>query len=203
MKTLLLSVILSLQAFGAAAESLDLNAVDIFPVRVEIAPGKRLARVEVVNRTKHAVAYEVRAETPAGELTGDVLVSPPVLALEPGQRGTVKVGVPTPAPADQEQYARLVLNDVSPAPIEHKADGVFARLSLSLPIFVGAGQAQLSMERTANGYRLANSGTATAKIIRVAGSRTLEYVPPGAATVLGIKPGQKVEFEGLPELVAK
>ncbi|WP_374618438.1 molecular chaperone [Pandoraea sp.] len=73
--------------------------------------------------------------------TEDLIASPPILRIEPGERQIVRLVRVTQAPEQSEQSYRLLVDEL-PSTRTTPAEGVSIRLRYSLPVFVQASHAR-------------------------------------------------------------
>lgn len=180
------------------------GAIEISPVRVDLAPGGTAA---VTLRNAGSVPVSVQADVfdwsqdEAGEdrlePTGTVVVVPPIFTLEAGARQVVRVAH-LGAGTDTEQSFRLIFSELPPAQPEAPFVGVAVRLKLSIPVFV-AGADRPAPGLGVTGFResdgrgvlsVTNPGRAHAKVVGVTLHRADEapvdvpvvrYLLPGAS----------------------
>lgn len=130
---------------GPAARA---QALSVMPVNVRMAPGEQAATVTVSNQGSSPAAFQVRAykwnqQGDNDELTAssDVVVSPPIATIAPGQSQVVRLILRQP-PQDREATYRIILDQIPP-PAEPGV--VHVLLRMSIPIF-----AQPKTRATAN-----------------------------------------------------
>ena len=133
---------------GTAAAQLVIG-----PVVVEFGPQQRVAAVTV--RLDDSVTQPVRLQAEVlrwrQDLSGaaistetdEMLVTPPVADLRPGQRQVFRLALRGPRPAPEELAYRLVLEDISEVPASHTAPAANSqdlaidfRLRYDLPVMV-------------------------------------------------------------------
>lgn len=151
----------------------------VSPVRIFMSLRDRAVALEVTNTG--AASVTLRAElnawtqTTAGEdqlaPTDDIVLSPPVLKLAPGDRQVVRLVRLVPAnPARQATY-RMLLREVREPGQTSQGVGMNIQLVLSIPIFVSPPSAARAIEcgaaaRSSEAVRFtcANRGSAYAQI---------------------------------------
>lgn len=128
---------LSVAAAMAAAASFIVN-----PVRVHLGADQRVVALTVRNNGSAAVRvqaqpmrWSAQGEADQYDATDQLLVSPPLFALEPGATQIVRVGLRTPHIGALEQAYRLYLTEV-PGPVGAERQGLAMTLRLGIPIFV-------------------------------------------------------------------
>ena len=191
------------------ASASQAGGLQVAPVSVTLTPAKSADGLTLSNVGDAPLHAQVRVyrwqqgvdESETLEPTGDVIVSPPMIALQPGAEQLVRVirTGPAPAPGAPEATYRIVVDELPPAP-DVVGGGLNFVLRYSLPGFVlPAGpdvRPDLNWELAeADGtvaVRAANSGGQHAQVADVAhvgpdGSRTilatglLGYALPGAS----------------------
>ena len=164
---------LSVAAAQAAAASFVVN-----PVRVNLAESQRVVSLTVSNNGTAPVRvqaqpmlWSAQGEMDQYEATDQLLVSPPLFALEPGGTQILRVGLRNPRAAEQEQTYRLYLTEV-PGPVGADFQGLTMTLRLGIPIFVlpsvkVAPALEGNLTPAAEGVELAvdNRGLAHARLI--------------------------------------
>ena len=128
---------LSVAAAQAAAASFIVD-----PVRVSLAESQRVVSLTVSNNGTAPVRvqaqpmlWSAQGEMDQYEATDQLLVSPPLFALEPGGTQILRVGLRNPRAGAQEQSYRLYLTEV-PGSIGENFQGLAMTLRLGIPIFV-------------------------------------------------------------------
>ena len=135
-------------ASGTAAAQLVIG-----PVVVEFGPQQRVAAVTV--RLDDSVRQPVRLQAEVRRWrqdlaglalsteTDEMLVTPPVADLRPGQSQVFRLALRGPRPAPEELAYRLVLEDISEVPASHTASAANSqdlaidfRLRYDLPVMV-------------------------------------------------------------------
>lgn len=121
------------------------------PVRVDLGPNARSAAVTVVNEGPEKLNFQLQgmdwAQDAAGKdqytETRDLIFFPRIMTLEPGQEGTVRIGLKTPA-STAERTFRLFIEELPG--IVKKPEGNGAQINFlvrfGLPIFAGPLQPQ-------------------------------------------------------------
>ena len=144
----------------------------VTPVRIDIAPARRAASIEVHNTGDQPAQLQAagfrwtRDNGGDDELapTEDFVVAPPIIQLAPGQKQIVRVLLLAAADPSRETAYRLILQETplgDPPP-----NTVATVLRISLPLFVAAPNAQpqfaFSLSRDGDVWRLAgdNNGRA-------------------------------------------
>jgi len=130
-------LVLSVAAAEVAAASFVVN-----PVRVSLAESQRVISLTVRNNGSERMRVQAQpmrwlaeGEDDQYEATDQLLVSPPLFALEPGSSQILRVGLRNPRAGDREQTYRLYLTEV-PGPLGADFEGLAMTLRLGIPIFV-------------------------------------------------------------------
>ena len=172
------------------------QAIAIAPVTIALRPGELTTTVTVTNRGPSETAVQVRAfdwDQAGGEdrlePTRDLLVSPPISKIGPGQTQIVRLLLKRPATAEEGSY-RIFFDDI---PTALPANGVRVALRISVPVFAAAAvpaKAQLSWRAETGGpgeavLSIANSGLRHAHLadLRVILADRGEIRPQGAASL--------------------
>ncbi len=129
---------LALGATPAAAGSFS-----VLPTKVQLASDRGVQSVLLTNTSSTTMTVEsqvvVWPEDAAGQQPSDVVVTPAVVTLPPGQRMRVRIGLLRPSAGGVERAYRLYFTELaSPAPIQGAAIGV--RLRVGIPVFVAPEQ---------------------------------------------------------------
>src|SRR3569623_1855090 len=125
-------------ATAAMAAPASAQTIGISPVGLNLAADQRIATVQLTNRGTEDAAIQVRwfawsqpdgadALTP----TPDLLASPPLAKIAPGQTQTVRILLKA-APTNSEAAYRLLFDQIPTAPA---AGGVRVALRISIPLF--------------------------------------------------------------------
>lgn len=183
------------------------------PVRVHLSPDQPTASLSVRNTGDAEAVVQISAHLwgqEAGadilQATRDVLVTPPISRIAPGQSQLVRLGLRSDFPVLSERTYRLVLSEI-PGPAAAGFTGLRMSLQVSMPVFVLPAVAVApTLEWTAEldesndlWVVLTNSGTAHVQIKKIALARhggEVRGLPGAAGYVL---PGQrrKWKLEGI------
>jgi len=130
-----LAAILIVLATGQAANA---QALSVLPVNVQMAPGEQASTVTVTNQGTSETAVQIRAykwsqQGDNDELaaSNDVIVSPPIARIAPGDSQIVRLILRQPAQGREQTY-RIILDQIPP-PAEPGV--VHVVLRMSIPIF--------------------------------------------------------------------
>lgn len=130
------------------------GSFSVAPVRLEVKMPKRAASIEVQNTGDLPAQIQVEryrwiADNGGDdrlEATDDVIATPPIFTLAPGQKQIVRVLLFAPPDPTRERTYRVVLQETAlndPPP-----NGVRALLRISMPLFVHAPEAKPSIKWT-------------------------------------------------------
>ncbi|MDB5779808.1 MAG: putative chaperone protein PmfD [Polaromonas sp.] len=152
----------------------------VSPVRIYMTPRDRAVAVTLTNEGDTAVALQADinswAQKPDGTdelvLTDDLILSPPIIKLEPKGRQVVRLALLKPADASRQLTYRLIIREVPEATAgKGNAIEVPIALALSMPVFITPPVAKRNVScmlqrkdaQTAEAV-CANSGTAYAQV---------------------------------------
>ncbi|MBC5767659.1 fimbrial biogenesis chaperone [Ramlibacter albus] len=134
-----------LLAFAATAQ----GQVLIQPVVVQFAAKQKVVAVSLAMSERAAAPMQLQAQvlrwtqdSEGGAVTqpaDDVLVSPAITQLHPGQRQVFRLALRNPQPAGVEKAYRLVLEDVAQVPADASGSpqaGLHIRMRYDLPVLV-------------------------------------------------------------------
>jgi fimbrial chaperone protein len=121
----------------AVAGSFEVN-----PIRVELNAATRSVALTVKNSGTSTVVVQASVQTWAQQdgkdvltPTNEVLLSPPVMTIEPDREQIVRVGLRRAPDAKRELSYRLFLQEVPPPP-QPGFQGLVVALRVGLPVFV-------------------------------------------------------------------
>jgi fimbrial chaperone protein len=130
--------------FGAYA-SLAVAALDVSPVRVNLAKDNDKGTVRVSNHDETEKSYQVEivAWTQTDERreiyepTEELIAVPPLFTLQPGEHQVVRVGLISEPDKQTERAYRMFITELVP-PQTGRANGVSInmRLQIGIPVFV-------------------------------------------------------------------
>ncbi|MFY9513394.1 MAG: fimbria/pilus periplasmic chaperone [Rubrivivax sp.] len=115
----------------------------ILPTRLQLGSERSVQSVVLTNSGAQTVVIEsqvrVWPEGADGQLANDLVVSPAVVTLPPGERMRVRVGLLRPGATASERAYRLYFTELpSPSPLQGAGIGV--RLRIGIPVFVAPQQ---------------------------------------------------------------
>lgn len=156
------------------------GSLSVMPVRVDVPAGRRFCSLTLGNDSDRPVTVQVRGfawsrnESGADILTPDegFVVNPPIATIQPGATRLVRCSLPADAAgsagASSEKTWRLIVDEL-PDATQAQPGVVQTLLRLSVPVFRGDDKAapQFTASVGAQGLRLANAGTAHAKVFAV------------------------------------
>ena len=121
------------------------------PVVLELSPRQRSVIVSVSLSDKAVAPIRLQAELllwrqdiqgkAVTEPNDDLLISPSIADLKPGQRQVFRVAVRNPRPLPQEATYRLILEDIAEAPVDEAGKplpGISIRMRYDMPVMVAA-----------------------------------------------------------------
>lgn len=119
------------------------------PVVLELSQRQRIAvlKVSLSEGTPAPVRLQAQLLRWTQDATGQaiteptdaLLVTPPIVDMVPGQRQVFRVAVRAPRPSQDEAAYRLILEDISPEPVDasgHRVPGITIRMRYDLPVMV-------------------------------------------------------------------
>jgi fimbrial chaperone protein len=203
-----------LRAMVLAAAAIPLSALagsfEVNPIRVELNATTRSVALSVRNSGTTAVVVQTSVSAWSQQdgkdvltPTNEVLISPPVVTIEPEREQIVRVGLRRAPDAQRELSYRIFLTEVPPPP-QPGFQGLVVALRVGLPLFVqprqGTAKATLVWNAEVRDgsvhLKLDNQGTGHIQISTVelfsapGGEPVAEY--SGLAYVL---PGQSRDFQ--------
>jgi fimbrial chaperone protein len=165
----LLGCLLALAVEVATAQS----SFTVTPLRIDLSPQAPAAVVDVINTSPGALTVQVQqrawvqADGRDGQAeTRDLILSPAVFTLQPGEKQVVRVAARGAPEARRERAYRLIVNEVPTPQIKATPDASGFRIALrmDLPLFVAAVQTAAaepaySLDTAAARLTVSNSGT--------------------------------------------
>jgi fimbrial chaperone protein len=116
----------------------------VSPLRVDLAPAERSAAVTVTNDGKEKLNFQLEAKEWTQDEQGndrytsapDLVFFPRILSVEPGQEGTIRLGVKSPSVSTERSF-RLFIEELPGAPKPKSQPGmqVDVLVRFGLPIF--------------------------------------------------------------------
>lgn len=141
-RTVIALAIAGVLSGGATAQVL------IQPVVVELSQQRRVASVTLSLSSKARAPVRLQADVlswrqdllgrPVSEYTDDLLVTPPLVVIQPGERQVFRVALRKISPSTDELSYRLLLEDISDQVDQDQAPGVNVRFRMNydLPVLV-------------------------------------------------------------------
>lgn len=156
-----------------AAAAPGLAVLSIAPLRVEIEGGEAGATVRLTNASNHPLPVQSRlfawSQAEGEDIyapSSDLVVSPSIASIPPGQTQIVRILRKGPATPGEKRFRLAV--DQLPDPALARPGQALTRIRFTLPVFVDRDKAQPA----AFGWRIAkdrlelvNSGGATARVL--------------------------------------
>lgn len=127
-------------ALIAATASAVAASFGLSPLALSIAPGELSGSVVVTNTGTDAVAVQARPYTwtqdgvEARADTRDLVLSPPIFRLPPGEQQLVRVASRAAPPVDTERAYRLVFSEVPPQ--REAGSGFRITIAMDIPVFI-------------------------------------------------------------------
>lgn len=115
------------------------GSFSVSPVRVELNERNRVVALQVRNQGSESASIQLEllqrdgagVDTP----TGDLLATPPIFTIEPGESQVIRVGLRRPPDPENELRYRLILQEIPP-PRPAGFQGVQMALRLIVPVTV-------------------------------------------------------------------
>lgn len=127
---------------GAAAQA---GGFSVLPTRVQLSGERGVQSILLTNTSSQTMTVETEVqvwpEDASGQQGSDVVVTPAVLTLPPGQRMRVRIGLLRAGDGKAERAYRLYFTEL-PAPAPLQAAGIGVRLRIGVPVFVAPRQPQ-------------------------------------------------------------
>lgn len=120
------------------------SSLQVYPVRLEMVPRQKTTSLEVVNTGEEPIVFEIKPVKWKNifgqdrlEDTNDIIISPPILSIAPGEKQIIRVGITVPPDPHRGGVYRLKLREV-PSPDEKVAPrlGIRALLNVSVPLVI-------------------------------------------------------------------
>jgi fimbrial chaperone protein len=135
--------LLTLLLFAVSAPLVALaGSFEVNPIRVDLSPKNRSVALTIRNSGTTSVVVQASvsswAQTDGKDVltpTNEVLISPPVMTIEPDREQIVRIGLRRAPDAQRELSYRLFLQEVPPPP-QPGFQGLVVALRIGLPVFV-------------------------------------------------------------------
>ena len=170
---LLLSTVLVL--FFLQTEEGRTSTFNVSPLKIVLSGKSSSALVEITNQSAEPLRLQLSVSSWDQSLTGEVLLKetdevilfPPLLTIEPGEKRKVRLGTVTPRGVTEKSY-RIVLEELPPAadsPTEAR-NQIRVLTRMTIPVFlepskqVASGHiTDLTVHRSAVSFEIRNTGT--------------------------------------------
>lgn len=119
------------------------NSFNVSPVKVDLAADTRIVALRIHNSSTEPTAVQAELmnwhQKEGKDLyetkTREILVTPPIFTVPPGETQIIRIGLRRPVDLKQELSYRLFLQELPP-PIPDKTNGLQMVMRMSLPVFV-------------------------------------------------------------------
>lgn len=170
---LILSIVLVL--FFLQTEEGRTSTFNVSPLKIVLSGKSSSALVEITNQSAEPLRLQLSVsswdQSPMGELllkeTDEVILFPPLLTVEPGEKRKIRLGAVTPRGATEKSY-RIVLEELPPAadsPTEAR-NQIRVLTRMTIPVFLEPSQqvasghiADLTVQRSVVSFEIRNTGT--------------------------------------------
>lgn len=142
-----LFLLLVLEPFNLACAT----GFSVSPVKVDLTEKKKVVSLQVYNNGDRSTSIQaelmqwqqIQGLDIQENISRDILVTPPIFTLAPGETQVIRVGLRRPVALDQELSYRLFLQEI-PAPNIQDTQGVTMLMRVSLPVFVEPNQQKIA-----------------------------------------------------------
>ncbi len=171
-----------LTLLGSCFGPAEAGSLSINPIRLDLDEAHPTAAMTLENKGTGAVVVQLRlmrwlanGEFEHYEPTDDIVATPPIMTVRPGQPQVVRVGLNRTPDAQRELSYRLFLEEVPPPPTLGY-QGVQVAIRIGVPLFVAAEQSARpalrwrllrGKDRSTVTLSAGNEGNAHVKLIRV------------------------------------
>lgn len=163
------------EAPDPAAVARALNSMTVMPLRVEMLAQDTTEVVRVHNSSKLPLAVQSRLFSWAQEAgtdkfapSADLLVTPSIVSIPPGQTQILRVVRKNPVGMAEKQYKLII--DQLPDPKQAQAGAAATRIRFAIPVFVDRDKAappRFDWHLTNDQLQLRNTGGATARVVQI------------------------------------
>ncbi len=172
-------------------------AVTLMPLTLVMEQNKAVVSLHVRNDEAQTKIFEVQAyhwsqdgNEDVLEPASDLVVTPPIVKLAPGEQKIIRVGVMRRNSSHtQEKAYRLLLRDITPIALE--AGELHLRMQYLLPLFMSPGRPQPELQlveaATSDGsgcIQITNAGNIHAKLVWTSPSNAPQNIAPTQRYVL-------------------
>jgi fimbrial chaperone protein len=151
------------------------STFNVSPLKVVLSGKSSSALVEITNQSAEPLRLQLSVsswdQSPTGELllkeTDEVLLFPPLLTVEPGEKRKIRLGAVTPRGATEKSY-RIILEELPPT-ADSKAEArnqIRVLTRMTIPVFLESSKqvasgtiADLTVQRSAASFEIRNTGT--------------------------------------------
>lgn len=149
------------------------SSFNVSPLRIVLSGKTSSALLEVTNESPEPVRLQLSVsawdQKPTGEIvleaTDDIILFPPLLTIEPGEKRKIRLGAVTPRGLAEKTY-RVILEELPPARSDGADAGVIRVLTrMTIPVFlepsrkeVSGDIAALTMRNGTASFELRNTG---------------------------------------------
>lgn len=142
--------LVALCAIGCLATVAQAADLSINPVRVTLDSPEDIGMIRMANQGSEPVVLQASVKDWSIENgkdryrdTEQLIVTPPVFTIEPGERQIVRLGLENPSPASTEQAYRIYFEESPARPAEDGPDDtaptqVRINLRIGIPLFIAA-----------------------------------------------------------------
>lgn len=175
--------LLCLVALGSCVGLAEAGSLSVNPIRLDLDDGHPTSAMTLENKGTGTVVVQLRlmrwlaeGEFEHYEPTDDIVATPPIMTIRPGQPQVVRVGLNRAPDAQRELSYRLFLEEVPPPPTLGY-QGVQVAIRIGVPVFVAPEKEARpairwrllgGKDRSAVTVAAANEGTAHVKVVRIA-----------------------------------
>ena len=120
------------------------SSFNVSPLKIVLSGKSSSALLEITNQSPEPLRLQLSVsawdQSPAGEIllsaTDDVVLFPPLLTVEPGEKRKIRLGAVTPRGVTEKTY-RIVVEELPPAKPEETEGGVIRVLTrMTIPVFL-------------------------------------------------------------------
>jgi fimbrial chaperone protein len=120
------------------------SSFNVSPLKIVLSGKSSSALLEITNQSPEPLRLQLSVsawdQSPAGEVlltaTEDVVLFPPLLTVEPGEKRKIRLGAVTPRSVTEQTY-RVVVEELPPAKPEEAEGGVIRVLTrMTIPVFL-------------------------------------------------------------------
>lgn len=168
MQKIVATILLSLLSVASFA-----GTIDVLPSIVKLSADQTVSSIQFRNTTDAEASFEIKVveEIGVGEAlqrvpTSDIVVSPPIFSVKPGNRQTVRFSVRKPKVSDTEIRYRLYAEQIPVAAV-HEEPGIRMLLNLGIPIFISPRDERIALTGTPSekGLTIRNDGNVTVHVL--------------------------------------